>query len=175
MAVSRLWLLVTLPALVGAVVLVVRLATGIVKLSREAIVAALPVVERQRIVLPTSDRYSILVQGSLGERGLGDLRFSVVGDRDGTQVNVSPVYVRGSGTSLDGNVRLELFSFSAAGGPHTLQTLGLDPARDYTRNRVIIARRSRGGLVLRVVGLIFAGLTALGSIVATSLIIASRR
>jgi len=175
MAVSRLWLLVTLPAIVGAVVLVVRLATGIVKLSREAVVAALPVVAQQRIVLPAPDRYSILVQGSLGERGLGDLRFSVVNDRDGAPVNVSPVYVRGSGTTLDGSVRLELFSFTAGGGPHTLLTLGLDPTRDYARNRVIIARRSRGGLALRIVGLVVSGMVAIGSIVAASLIIAGRR
>lgn len=172
---SRLWLLATIPALVGAIFLIVRLAAGIVRSTREAVVASLPVIPKQSVVLPLNDRYAILVQGRLGERGLGDLRFSVVDERDGTELRVSPVYVRSSSASLDGTVRLELFTFVAAAGPHSLLTLGVDPARDYTRNRLIVAWRSRGALALRITALVLASLVALGSLVATSLLIAGRR
>lgn len=175
MTFSRLWLLATIPTLIGAVVLIVRLAVGIVRSTQEAIVASLPVVAKQSVVLPFNDRYVILVQGGLGERGLGDLRFSVADERDARELRISPVYVRSSSSSLDGTVRLELFTFVAAPGPHSLLTLGIDPTRDYTRNRVIIARRSRGALAFRIVALVLTSIVTLGSLVATSLLIVGRR
>jgi hypothetical protein len=51
----------------------------------------------------------------------------------------------------------------------------MDAARDYGHNRIVIARRSRGGLAVRIISLVIASLVVLGSLVAASLIIAGRR
>ena len=51
----------------------------------------------------------------------------------------------------------------------------MDVARNYTHNRVIIARRSRGQLAGRIVGLVLCSIMTLGSVVATSLLIAGPR
>jgi hypothetical protein len=175
MTFSRLWLVVTVPLIVVGVIAIVKLAIGLVRLTREAVVASLPVLPEQSLVLPRTDRYAVLMQGKLGERGLGDMRVAITSEQDKRELAVSPVYVRSSATSLDGTVRLELFSFSANAGRHTLRVVGLDPTRDYRQNRVVIARSSRGLLVARIVGLVFAGIVTIGSIVASSLLIAGRR
>ena len=175
MTFSRVWLLLTVPMIFIGAFLIVKLAMGLVRSTREAVVASLPVVVEQSVVIPSDDRYAILVQGKLGERGLGDLKFSVASERDARELSVSPVYVRSSATSLDGTVRLELYSFAASAGRHTVRIVGMDPARDYRHNRIVIARRSRGQLAVRIVALVLTSIVTLGSIVATSLLIAGRR
>lgn len=173
MTFSRFWLVATVPLIAVGVLAIVKLAAGLVRLTREAVIASLPVVAEQSVLVPASDRYSLLVQGKLGERGLGDLRFAVA-DADGRDVPVTPVYVRSSATSLDGTVRLELFSFASGGGRHTIRVVGIDPARDYRHNRVVVARRSRGELAVRIVALVLTSLVTLGSLVASSLLIAGQ-
>ena len=172
---SRVWLLLTVPMIGIGAFLIVKLAMGLVRSTREAVVASLPVVPEQSVVMPADDRYAIMVQGKLGERGLGDLKFSVTSERDARDVAIAPVYVRSSATSLDGTVRLELYSFTAGAGRYTLRVLGMDAARDYRHNRVVVARRSRGHTAVRIVGLVASSLLTLASIVATSLLIAGRR
>jgi hypothetical protein len=172
---SRVWLLATVPMIFVGAFLVVKLAMGLVRSTREAVVASLPVLAEQSVVIPADDRYAILVQGKLGERGLGDLKFSVASERDARALTVTPVYVRSSATSLDGTVRLELYSFAATAGRYAVRVVGMDPARDYGHNRVVIARRSRGQLAVRIVALVLTSILTLGSIVATSLLIAGRR
>ena len=175
MTFSRAWLLATVPLIGIGAFMVVKLAMGLVRSTREAVIASLPVIAEQSVVVPVDDRYAIMVQGKLGERGLNDLKFSVRSESGGREIAVSPVYVRSSATSLDGTVRLELFSFAASPGRYSLVAMGMDPARDYQHNRIVIARRSRGALAARIVALVFAGVLTLGSIVATSLLIAGRR
>jgi hypothetical protein len=175
MTVSRIWLLLTVPMIGVGAFLIVKLAMGLVRSTREAVVASLPVVAEQSVVIPADDRYAILVQGKLGERGLGDLKFSVASERTAENLPIAPVYVRSSATSLDGTVRLELYSFAATAGRHRVRVVGMDSARDYGHNRIVIARRNRGQLALRIVALVLSGLVTLGSIVGTSLLIAGRR
>ena len=174
MSVSRLWLAATLPAFALGVFAIVRLAVGLVRFTREAIVVSLPVVAEQRVMLPATQRYSVLMQGKIGERSLGDLRLTVT-DASGREVPVTPVYVRSSATSMDGAVRLELFSFSATSGQHTIHVVGIDPARNYANNRVVIARSSRGQLAVRIVALVLTSVMTLGALVGSSLIIAGPR
>jgi hypothetical protein len=175
MTVSRIWLLATVPLFVVGVIAIVRLAVGLVRFTRDAVVVSLPVVSEQTVVLPRPDRYAVLAQGRLAERGLGDLRYSVIAEADGREVSVSPVYVRSQSTSMDGTVRLELFSFSANAGAHTIRVAGIDSARDYRQNRIVIARQSRGQLAVRIVALVAAGILTLGCLVGSSLLIAGSR
>src|SRR5215204_2068458 len=172
---SRLWLLATVPLFVGGVIAIVRLAVGLVRLTRESVVVSLPVIPEQSLALPRADSYAILAQGRLGARGVGDLRFSVTAEATRREVRMAPVYVRSSATSLDGIVKLELFSFSADAGRHTIRVLSMDPARDYRQNRIVIARQSRGKLVFRIVALVIASVMTLGCLVASSLLIAGPR
>ena len=169
-----MWLLATVPVFALGVFAVVRLAVGLVRFTREAIIVSLPVVAEQRVMLPANQRYSVLMQGKMGERGLGDLRVSVA-DASGRDVPVTPVYVRSSATSLDGTVRLELFSFGADAGQHTLRVVGIDSARNYANNRVVIARSGRGQLAVRIVALVLTSVVTLGALVGSSLIIAGPR
>ena len=173
MTVSRMWLLLTVPLFVIGAFGVVRLAMALVRFTRDSIVASLPVVAEQRVVLPASARYSLLMQGKLGERGLGDLRFAVAAE-GGRELRVSPVYMRSHATSLDGTVRLELFSFSAEAGRHTLRVIGIDPSRDHERNRVVIARSGRGQLVVRIVALVLTSILTVASLVGSLLLLARR-
>jgi hypothetical protein len=174
MTVSRLWLLATVPLFALGVFAIVRLAVGLMRFTRDAIVISLPVVAEQRVVLPETRRYSVLTQGKIGERGLGDLRVAVA-DAAGRDVAVTPVYVRSSATSMDGTVRVEVFSFAATSGPHTIRVVGIDPARSYANNRVVIARSGRAHLAVRIVVLVVTSLLTLGALVASSLIIAGPR
>ena len=174
MAFSRLWLLATVPIFALGVFAIVRLAVGLVRFTRESIVVSLPVVAEQRVMLPATQRYSVIMQGKIGERGIGDLKVAVA-DPNGRDVAVTPVYVRSSATSMDGAVRLELFSFSATSGQHTIRVVGIDPARNYANNRVVIARSSRGQLALRIVALVLTSVLTLGALVGSSLIIAGPR
>ena len=172
---NRLWLLATIPLFVGGVISIIRLAVGLVRSTRESVVASLPVIAEQSLVFPQADRYAVLAQGRLGDRGLGDLRFSIMVEATGAELRMSPVYVRSSATSLDGTVKLELFAFSADAGRHTIRIAGMDPARDYRQNRIVIARQSRGQLAVRIVALVLAGVLTLGALVASSLLIAGPR
>ena len=174
MSISRLWLVATLPAIALGVFAIVRLAVGLVRFTRDAIVVSLPVVAEQRVMLPATQRYSVLMQGKIGERGLGDLRV-LVADAVGRDVPVTPVYVRSSATSMDGSVRLELFSFAATSGQHTVRVVGIDPARNYANNRVVIARSGRRQLAVRIVALVLTSVITLGALVGSSLIIAGPR
>jgi hypothetical protein len=173
MSFSRVWLLATIPLFVVGVFGVIRLAMGLVRFTREAIVASLPVVPEQSVVLPTAGDYSVLTQGKLGERGLGDLRFAVFAEGGG-ELRLSPVLVRSQATSLDGNVRLELFSFPAQAGRHVLRVIGIDPTREYSHNRVVIARSGRGQLAVRIVALVLTSVVTLVSLVASALLLAGR-
>jgi hypothetical protein len=174
MTFSRLWLFATVPIFALGVFAIVRLAVGLVRFTREAIVVSLPVIAEQRVMLPATQRYSVLMQGKIGERGLGDLKVAVA-DGGGRDVPVTPVYVRSSATSIDGTVRLELFSFAATAGQHTIRVVGIDPARNYENNRVVIARSGRGQLGLRIVALVLTSVATLGALVGSSLIIAGPR
>src|SRR5687767_7016281 len=116
MTFSRTWLFATVPLFCLGVLAIVRLATGLVRLTRESVVASLPVVPEQSFVLPGADGYSISMQGTLGERGLGDLRFGITAESGGPEVRIDPAYVRSATTSLDGTVRLELFTFAGTSG-----------------------------------------------------------
>jgi len=171
---SRVWLLATVPICIIGVFGVVRLAMRLVRFTREAIVASLPVVPEQSVVLQAPGHYSVLTQGKLGERGLGDLRFSVVTERGGRELRMSPVMVRSQATSLDGTVRLELFAFSALAGRHVLRVIGMDPTRNYQTNRVVIARSGRGQLAVRITALVLTSVIALVSLVATLILVAGR-
>ena len=171
---NRLWLLVTIPLVLGGVIAIARLALGRVRSTRHAVIASLPVIPEQSLPLPQSDRYVVLTEGRLGERALGDLRFSVTSEADGRELRVVPVNAPSSATSIGGTVRLERFSFSATAGRHTVRTLGMDPERDYRQARIVIARQSRGRLV-RIVAVVVASIVTLGALVASSLLIAGPR
>jgi hypothetical protein len=175
MPVSRLWLLATVPLFGAGVVAIVKLAVGLVRSTREAVVVSLPVVPQQSFVLPAADRYAVFAEGKLGERGLADLRYAVTADADGRELRMSPVLVRSHATSLDGTVRLELFSFAATAGRHTLRVVGIDAGRDYRQNRIVIARQRRAQMALRIVGLVAAGIVTIGCLVGSSLLIAGPR
>jgi hypothetical protein len=171
---SRVWLLLSVPMIGVGAFLIVKLAMGLVRSTREAVVASLPVMAEQSLVIPAEDRYAILAQGKLGERGLGDLKFSVASERTAENLPITPVYVRSSATSLDGTVRVELYSFAATAGRYVVRAVGIEPARDYRHNRIVIARRSRGQLAVRIVALVLSAVVTLASIVGTSLLIAGR-
>jgi hypothetical protein len=171
MNISRLWLLATIPLFVVGVLGIIRLAMGLVRFTRDAIITSLPVVAEQSFVLPAAGDYSLLTQGRLGERGLGELRFAVFRE-GGPEVRLSPVLVRSKATSLDGSVRLELFSLTTTTGRHVLRVIGMDPTRDYARNRVVIARGGRGELAVRIVALVLTSVVTLLLLVGSSLLIA---
>jgi hypothetical protein len=172
--VTRAWLLLTLPLLGTGVVAVVKLAFGLVRFTRDTIVASLAVIPEQSLLLPSDDRYAVFMQGKFGDRGFGDLRF-VVTDDTGRELRLAPAYMRTTASSLDGTVRLELFSFSARAGRHVVRTVGIDPNRDYRNTRVVIGRARGGQLVARIIALVIAGALTVGSLVATGLLIASPR
>jgi hypothetical protein len=172
---SRLWLLATVPLFALGILGIVRLAVGLVRLTRESVIASLPVIAEQSFVLPHADRYAVLAEGRLGARGLADFRFSVKSDADGRELRMSPVFVRSNATSLDGTVRLELFSFAANAGRHTIRVVGIDPARDYRQNRIVIARQHRGQMALRIVALVATSILTLGCLVGSSLLVAGPR
>lgn len=174
MTLSRAYLFATIPLFAIGVVVVVKLALGLARFTRETVVASLPVIAEQTLVLPSDDRYSVFVQGKLGERGLGDFRFTVTSE-DGREVRVSPVLARTSATSLDGTTRLELFAFSAQAGRHVIRTVGINPGHDYRQNRVVIALQRRAQLVARIVGLVLAGVVTIASLVASGIVLAGRR
>ena len=62
MTFSRVWLLLTVPMIFIGAFLIVKLAMGLVRSTREAVVASLPVVVEQSVVIPSDDRYAILVR-----------------------------------------------------------------------------------------------------------------
>jgi hypothetical protein len=171
---NRLWLFVTIPLVLGGVIAIARLALGRVRSARHTVIASLPVIPEQSLLLPRSERYVLLTEGRLGERALGDLRFSVTSEA-GRELRIAPVNAASSATSLGGTVRLELFSFSATAGRHAIRTLGMDPERDYRQNRIVIARQGRGQLAVRIVALVVTTILTLGALVASSLLIAGPR
>ena len=89
----------------------------LVRFTREAIVASLPVVPEQSVVLQGP---GALLGAHPGEAWRAwTWRPSLFGssfERGGRELRMSPVMVRSQATSLDGTVRLELFTFSALAG-----------------------------------------------------------
>ena len=171
---SRAWLLLSLPLLGVGVVAVAKLALGLARFTRETVVASLPVIAEQSLLLPSDDRYAVFMHGKFGDRGFGDLRF-VVTDDVGRELRVAPASMRTTASSLEGTVRLELFSFSARAGRHVIRTVGIDPSRDYRNTRVVIGRARGSQVVARIIALVIAGALTVGSLVATGLLIARPR
>jgi len=168
---SRAWLALTVPLFAIGVAVIVRLALGLVRFTREGVVASLPVIPEQSLVLPHNGRYAVSVHGKFGEPGLGDLRFVVTDDAN-REMRVVPAYARTTVSSLDGTTRRELFSFSARAGRHVVRVVGIDPSRDYRTSRVVIGRARGGQLVVRVIALVVVGAVTVGSLVASLLLIA---
>ena len=154
--------------MLGGGVLLARTIAGLVRATRDSVVANLPLQPDQTFQLPSAGPYDLYLEGNRLTSIPSGLSF-IVTDSAGHPVEVRTALIRVEVSSFS-RARLKLADLaSAAGGTFRLQIQGL-PAERSSDFRVLLARPIAGTLVLHVLALIALGLVVVGSLVASALL-----
>ena len=166
------WVFVTAPAgFIGGVLLAFSIRS-LVRTLRGSIVATVPLVAEQRVILATPGSYDLYGEGSFGTSSFSGLEFALVTD-DGRDVPMHAVFFRTVVRSFS-RVRLQLRTFSVPqAGTYTLRVHG--GVRDQASERLVIGRPVQARVVAHVLALVLFGSTTIGSLVATVLLIVQPR
>ena len=170
MPLSQAWLGVSVPLLLVGIWVLARSIHALVRMTRGSVVASLPVVAEQSLVLPEPGTYDLHVEGRHVNRDFGKLDFAVV-DAGGEALRIERLWFGTKVTSFS-RVRLQLRRFRVEdAGSVTLRIDGIRPTQDPD-NRIVIARPLGFGMVVAIVAIIGGGFLVIGSVIASGLLLA---
>lgn len=174
MATSRSWLLITAPAAVVAIVLLLWTIASLVRTVRRSVVATLPIVAHQRVTIDQPGELALNLEAPFLAPRPTELSFTVQRESDSTQIPLRPIVLRTESSSFSRS-RLELYSLTIpSAGSYALRIDGIVPSTDYSAIAVVLARRYTGALVLHVLALILLGATFILSIVFSALLLTAK-
>jgi hypothetical protein len=162
------WAFLTIPLFAIAVVLLAMAIRSLVRLTRDAPVASLPVRDEQTVELSPGD-YDLNIEGRIGTSDFAGLGYALE-DASGGAVALRPVLMRARVNTFS-RARLQLRTFSIGqAGRYRLRVTGLR-GTESPENRLVIGRGARGALVARIVAIVILGVLTIGSFVGTILLI----
>jgi len=165
---GRPWIALFVPVFSIAVALIIKVVRALVRQVRRSLVAAVPLVPEQRVVLEAAGALVLAGEGRRLSTDFARLRFALTGEANGAPVPLRPVLVRTvvSGVS---RVRVSLQHLALpAPGAYRLRVDGIPPRPDPA-SRLVFARPFGAALPLRIVALVLLGQAAIGSVVLTVL------
>ena len=145
----------------GAIVAAIALSFAVpalIRRARLAPIATVPIEPEHRLDLPAGELVLHLA-GPLGQRGLGDLAFTLV-DAAGAAVSSQPIVMRTKRSSGRWGVLLAVRRFDVrAAGAHRLTLAGIPAARDLSACAIVLARPQDAGLALSILAVVIAAVT----------------
>ena len=159
---SRQWIAVLLPVCGVSLWLLARTIRSLIRTNGEAVVATLPAIAEQTVVLDPGE-YALAVESRHFSRDFAAVDFELQ-DSGGTRIPLPNVLLR-TRVSSSSRAQLELRRFTiASAGIYLLVTSGLIPAAD-SANRLVVRRPVGPQIVLHIVTLVVLGILAIGSLV----------
>lgn len=179
---SRLWLFISIPAAVVAVWLLVKTILHLIRSTRAAVVATVPIRAEQQIVFETAGGYVLNWEAPLHARQIVSINKQLPFNLGYVLSRVDPPYVARlwltrSQTYVNSMTRsrTQLLTFDLpSGGSYTLQINGIDPSVDYSHCAISISRPIGFTIVSHVVAMLILAFASLGSIVFSGLLIAGK-
>ena len=156
---------ISIPAFVLSVVLLVRCITGVVRTVRQARLFSVPLVERQEIEFAGAGTVVLAMEGPMLSRRFAKLEYELIGP-DGMPAKGRRALFRATTTGLT-KARMELKVYEITQpGRHAFYIRGLGGERPSdSEHRMVFTRPHLRYSMLYVVGIVFAGMFTIGSIV----------
>lgn len=156
---------ISIPAFIFFVVLLITCITGVVRTGRQARLFSVPLIDRQDIEFAEAGRVVLGMEGPLLSRRFAGLEYSLLGP-DGMTVKSRPALFRATTTGFT-KARMELRIYEIANpGRHVFQILGLEGEKPSDAEHCMVFMRPHlGRSMAYVVGIVFAAIFTIGSIV----------
>ena len=161
---SMHWLWITIPVSVIGLFAVPFLAWSLYVSQRDSVLVSVPLVAEQDIDIPDSGTMLLHAEGPRMTTVFGDLDYRLTDLSDNRDVPLAMVLFRQKSSGLS-RVRLSLRSFDVARpGRYRLTVTGLRAGPPPERYGMAITLDRRGGLVGRIVALVFASIGLLAGL-----------
>lgn len=156
---------ISIPAFVLFVVLLIICITGVVRTGRQARLFSVPLLDRQEIEFTEAGRVVLCMEGPILSRRFAKLAYELTGP-DGVAVKGRPALFRAT-TSGFTKARMELEVYEVTHpGRHVFQIRGLEGEKPSdTEHRMVFTRTNLARSMMYVIGIVFAGIFTIGSIV----------
>lgn len=173
---SRSWLFLTAPTALVALALLSWTVASLLRTVRGSVVATVPILAEQRVVLDRPGEIVLNVEGPFLGRGAAGLRFGIArADTAGEfPIPIQPVLFRTEVSSAS-RARLELYRFTVPlAGTYVVRISGVDPRADYSADAVVFTRPFGAAIIFHVLSLIVLGGVLIGSLVISGLALTGR-
>jgi len=156
---------ISIPAFIFFVILLIICITGVVRTGRQARLLSVPLVDRQEIEFIEVGRVVLCMEGPILSRRFAKLEYELTGP-DGVSAKSRPVLFRASTTSLT-KAKMELRVYEVTHlGRHIFQIRGLGGEKPSDAgHRMVFTRPNLARSMAYVIGIVFASIFTIGSIV----------
>ena len=156
---------ISIPAFIFFVILLIICITGVVRTGRQARLLSVPLVDRQEIEFIEVGRVVLCMEGPILSRRFAKLEYELTGP-DGVSAKSRPVLFRASTTSLT-KAKMELRVYEVTHlGRHIFQIRGLGGEKPSdAEHRMVFTRPNLARSMAYVIGIVFASIFTIGSIV----------
>lgn len=160
---NGLW--ISLPLFVVSVASLTYLVMDVIKVMRQARLTSVPLVEEQGVEFAEAGRVVLCMEGPRFTTRFANLSYRLVGP-DGSPAESRRSWFR-SHTSGASTVRMELEYYRIPrAGRYTLHIVGLKPGEEPdSDHRVVFMKPHLARSLVRVVGIVLAGMLLIGSVV----------
>jgi hypothetical protein len=164
---------ISIPAFIVFVVLLILCITGVVRTMRQARLLSVPLLDRQEVEFTEEGRVVLAMEGPFLSRRFAKLEYELIGP-DGMMVESRPALFRARSSSFTkAKMELRIYHISAP-GRHVFQIRNLEGEMPSdAEHRMVFTRPHLGRSLLYVIGIVFAGMFTVGSIVLFFLRLAS--
>ena len=156
---------ISIPAFIFFVILLVICITGVVRTGRQARLFSVPLLDRQEIEFTNAGRVVLCMEGPMLSRRFAKLKYDLTGP-DGMAVKSRIALFRATTTGLT-KARMELKVYEIAyPGRYVFEIRGLEGEKPSdSEHRMVFMRPHLARSMVYVIGIVFAGIFIIGSIV----------
>ena len=156
---------ISVPAFILSVILLVRCITGVVQTEKQTRLLSLPLLDRQEIDFTETGGVILCMEGPMMSRRFANLEYELTGP-DGKMVKSRRSPFRTTTTGLT-KATMELGVFEIAQpGLHVFEISGLGAERPSdSEHRMVFARPHLAQSMTYVIGIVFAAMFTIGSLV----------
>jgi hypothetical protein len=156
---------ISVPAFILSVILLVRCITGVVQTEKQTRLLSLPLLDRQKIDFTETGNVVLCMEGPMMSRRFANLEYELTGP-DGKMVKSRRALFRTTTTGLT-KATMELGVYEIAQpGLHVFKIRGLGAERPSdSEHRMVFARPHLAQSMTYVIGIVFAAMFTIGSLV----------
>jgi hypothetical protein len=156
---------ISIPAFILFVILLIMCITGVVRTGRQARLFSVPLIDRQEIEFTEAGKVVLCMEGPILSRRFVGLKYELTGP-DGVAVSSRPVLFRATTSGLT-KARMELRVYEVMHpGRYVFQIRGLEGEKPSdAEHQMVFTRTNLTRSMMYVLGIVFAGIFTIGSIV----------